>query len=534
MSQVIFEPAEEFERTYRKLHLDSVNQYFQHLVNTSGIDIEANRKTVKQYVDCTENVSALKKKRNWLRFWRVLMCITLVLIPVVILKMTPRIRQLLEEIETAEQRAGELLGIAQNQMAPLCALFTDRDCLNLVEGTLPLLDFADRFTAEQETDMCVNYDFCKDNTWERSTLDVLAGHFNENPFLFERRLVHTMGTETYHGYKTIHWTESYTDHEGRRQTRSRSETLHATVVKPKPYYHTQVVLHYCAQGGPELSFSRNPGHVEQLSERELERHVKKGAKKLQRLTDRATQEGDDFTAMSNEDFEVLFDATDRDHEVQFRTLFTPLAQTNMVELLRSKAGYGDDFTMIKRRRTNHVITEHSQRRMLVLAAAEYFSYSYDQILKNFVEKNDVFFRDVYFDFAPLWSIPLYQERPVHALKPLPPLSGVHSMRECEALANVANAAYLVHPNTKTAAMIKTIPIRSQDGVDEICVTAYSYDIAQRVDWVSVYGGDGHFHSVAVEWDEYLPLEARQNFRISTTQTQQPIVANRNGLYMYAI
>ena len=40
MSQVIFEPAEEYARTYRMLHLDKVNQYFQRLVQASGIDIE--------------------------------------------------------------------------------------------------------------------------------------------------------------------------------------------------------------------------------------------------------------------------------------------------------------------------------------------------------------------------------------------------------------------------------------------------------------------------------------------------------------
>ena len=532
MSQVIFEPAEEYERTYRMLHLDKVNQYFQRLVQTSGIDIEENRRTVQAYDAYTANVAELKKKRNWLRFWRVLMCISIVLIPVVILKTTPRIQQLLKDIETADQKADELLEQARQQMAPLCRLFTDRDCLALVEETLPLLDFADRLSSEQETDMCVNYDFGRDNTWEQSSLDVLAGRFNENPFLFERQLVHTMGTETYHGYKTISWTESYIDSEGKRRTRTQTETLHATVVKPKPYYTTQVVLHYCAQGGPELSFSRDPGHVEQMSERELERHVKKGAKKLQRLTDRAVQAGDDFTTMSNEEFEVLFDATDRDHEVQFRTLFTPLAQTNIVALLRSKAGYGDDFSMIKRRRTNHIFSQHSQQRMLVLAAAEYFSHSYDLILKNFVEKNAAFFRDVYFDFAPLWSIPIYQERPVHALKPLPPLSSIHSMRECEALANSANAAYLVHPNTKTPSMIKTIPLGSKDGTDEICVAAYSYDIAKRVDMVSVFGGDGRFHTVAVHWDEYLPLEARNHFHVSTAQTQKTVVAQRNGLLMY--
>lgn len=111
--------------------------------------------------------------------------------------------------------------------------------------------------------MRINYDFCEFDENEKSTIDVLAGNYNENPFLFENKLIHTMGTETYHGYKTIHWTETYRDSEGKLRTSHRSETLHATVTKPKPFYSTQVVLNYCSQGGPDLAFSRDASHLEQ-------------------------------------------------------------------------------------------------------------------------------------------------------------------------------------------------------------------------------------------------------------------------------
>jgi hypothetical protein len=91
--------------------------------------------------------------------------------------------------------------------------------------------------------------------------------------------------------------------------------------------------------------------------------------------------------MSNSDFEVLFDALDRNNEVQFRTLFTPLAQTNMVELIRSSSGYGDDFNFIKQNRTNKIVTQHSQGRVINLLASAYFSYSFDIIKENFINKN---------------------------------------------------------------------------------------------------------------------------------------------------
>ena len=185
-----------------------------------------------------------------------------------------------------------------------------------------------------------------------------------------------MGTEDYHGYKTIRWTETYRDSDGKLRTRTVSETLHAVVTKPKPFFNTQVVLNYCTQGGPELSFSRDATHLEQKSERAIEKIVKRGEKKLKKKTDKAISQNSDFMSMSNSEFEVLFDALNRDNEVQFRTLFTPLAQTNMVDLILSKVGYGDDFNFIKSKRTNKIISNHSQDRVINLLPEYYFSYSF--------------------------------------------------------------------------------------------------------------------------------------------------------------
>ena len=102
---------------------------------------------------------------------------------------------------------------------------------------------------------------------------------------------------------------------------------------------------------PELSFSRDADHVEQRSERSLQRLVKRGERTLQKKTEEAISENGDFMSMSNTEFEVLFDALNRTNEVQFRTIFTPLAQTNMVDLLLSKTGYGDDFNFFKNKLT---------------------------------------------------------------------------------------------------------------------------------------------------------------------------------------
>lgn len=534
MNSIIYNPLEEYENKFKALHLENTNRFFEKLVQQSGVNIEENRKTVQEYNTYNENLKKLKRKRNWLRVLRVLLILTILLIPLVIWKLTPVIRKLKEDIELADKKIAELLELAKRQMAPLNALFTDRDALELIETTIPMVSFEPCFTAKQELDMKINYDFSEYNDEEQSTIDVLAGRYNENPFLFENKVIHTMGTETYHGYKTISWTETYRDSNGKLCTRTRSETLHASVVKPKPFYSNQVVLNYGAQGGPELSFSRDATHLERKSEREIERYVKKGEKRLKRKTDKAISENQDFVSMSNTDFEVLFDALNRTNEVQYRTLFTPLAQTNMVDLLLSKSGYGDDFHFIKAKRMNRIISNHSQGRPIILLSGCYTSYSYDIIKDNFINRNTNFFKEVYFDFAPIWAIPIYQERPVHSLEPIPDYSQLYSRKECEALANAVDYRYVVHPDTKTNAILKSSYVGSKDKVDETRITAYSYDIEKRVDVIPVHGGDGFYHNVSVPWDEYIPLEETNHFFIADADVIQNehVIAKRNNLCIF--
>lgn len=534
METIIYNPLEEYEKSFKSKHLTKTNEFFDALVKKSGINANENRETVKQYNVYKENIKKLKTKRNWLRFFRVIMIITIILIPIVIWKVTPKIRKLKEEIEHALDKAEELLKKAYEQMAPLNALFTERDCLELIENTVSLMKFEKYFTAEHELDMTTNYDFLQDLSKDSSTLDVLSGRYNENPFLFENKLIMTMGLETYHGYRTIHWTETYRDSEGRIRTRTRSQTLHATVTKPKPFYSTQIVLNYGSQGGPELCFSRDASHLHQKSEGQLERHIKKGEKKLKKLTDKAIKENDDFVSMSNTDFEVLFDALDRTNEVQFRTLFTPLAQTNMVDLILSKTGYGDDFNFYKLNRMNIIITNHSQGRAIKLTPKDYVSYSFDIIKDSFINKNAEYFRAVYFDFAPLLAIPMYRDRPVHSLKPIPDLARSYSQKECESLTNLIEKHYVVHPRTKTQAIIKSQYVRSEGKVDETEVTAYSFDIFNRVDVVAVLGGDGRMHNVSVPWEEYSPLEHYTKFSVSSDGAIQNanVLARHNGLCIF--
>ena len=530
---LIYNPQDEYDKKYKSLHYENTVKFFNELAEKSGVNQEENERTVLEHDELVKKAKKIRKKIFWLKFLRVLMIITIVLIPLVIIKTTPKIKRLKAQASEFTNNAEKLIELAKKQVAPLNSLFSDKDCINLIESTIEGIKFEPYFSAKQEENMAQNFDFEQDAS-EHSTLDTLAGHYNQNPFVFETKRIHVMGQETYHGYKTISWTDTYRDSNGRLRTRRRTQTLHATVVKPKPFYREQLVLSYCAQGGPELSFSRDATNLDDKSEKQLDRYVKKGEKRLKKKTDKALQKNVEFVSMSNTDFEVMFDALDRDNEVQFRTLFTPLAQTNMVDLITSKTGYGDDFNFIKKRRTNKIITEHSQKRAVVMNASSYLSHSFEEIKNNFIDKNAEFFKSVYFDFAPIWAIPIYQEEPVHSLDPIPDLAKVYAQKECEAIANLISPENVVHPQTKTPAILKASPLGSSQSIDQVKITAYSYDINEQVDFISVLGGDGRWHSVPVPWQEFIPLTANSQFFVANEELAKDknIMAKRKNVCIY--
>ena len=62
MNSVIYNPLEEFDSKYRDMHSENTNKFFDELVKRSGIDIELNRETVRQYNEYKENLARIKKK----------------------------------------------------------------------------------------------------------------------------------------------------------------------------------------------------------------------------------------------------------------------------------------------------------------------------------------------------------------------------------------------------------------------------------------------------------------------------------------
>ncbi len=540
MDNDLLEPLKFYETRGRELHNENAQNYFDELLAKSGVNVEENRATVKAYKAEMHRIDKLNKKIRKYKTLRVLtvigviaaviaaiagvyylvtaggwkpivaLCVGLVFAVIGIIlckkKLTPTIKHATEVREKHERRAEELLGQAQEQTAPLNALFDDTDTLKLIEKTVPDFSFDRRFTKDHEALFVKQHDFWDLSRQTTSMTDTLSGRFAGNPFLFCRRRVHEMSTKTYFGTLLITWTEHYRDSKGNMRTRMRSQTLHASVIKPYPIFYTNSYLCYGSQAAPDLSFSRAPQHSEDLTEKQREKKIRKGEKKLQKKAEKALETGGGFQEMANSEFDVLFGAFDRDHEVQFRLMYTPLAQQNTVDLMTSETGYGDDFHFTKRKRCNIITSEHAQSWNMNTSAANYYSYDVDEIKTKFIQFNAAYFKSVFFDFAPLLSVPAYVEEPCVALEEIEDYESNYTYYEHEVMANAIGCSSFAHPQSDTEAILKTSVVHKGADEDKVDVTAFSFNAVERVDFIPVRGGDGKMHAVPVPWLEYIPVE----------------------------
>jgi len=393
---------------------------------------------------------------------------------------------------------------------------------------MPEIKFDRAYSNEREEELREDFDYVSFTGNETSIINTLSGKIFGNPFIFERYLIHQMGTCTYHGTLVISWTERYRDSDGRMRTRVRTQTLHASVVKPKPYYSIKTHLGFGSVAAPDLTFTRGESDTDELSERQMQRRIRRGEKKLQEKARDALENGESFQEMANSEFDVLFDATDRDHEVQFRLMYTPLAQKNTLDLLRSKDGYGDDFNFYKLKRYNIIKSVHAQNWDMDISTSRYVTHSVELSRKKFLDFNATFFKSIFFDFAPLMAVPAYQDEPTYSLKDPKPYKSYYPPYEHESLANKIGESVFAHERSGTNAILKTSILEQNDGVDRVVVTAYSYATENRVDFVPVLGGDGDIHNVPVPWVEYIPVSKQSDMMVKALNHTSREFSHKSG------
>lgn len=531
MLKDIYDPLTEYINVFHERFKKVAEETFAELATEAQVDIDANRETCSQLYETQSSLSSVKKRINCWNAWCVVLWIAVavgiiiaiykwhvisnniilllvagetVVLAYLLKRVHPRLKELKTERDELSSVADTLQDKAWEQMSLLNRLY-DWDILTrMMSKTVPRLEFDPYFTTKRLADLKMTYGWDDSFNSERSVIYSHSGLINGNPFIICRTRKMEMGSKTYEGSKTIYWTTSERGSDGKYHTVQRSQVLTAHVTAPYPEYYEKTRLIYGNTAAPDLIFYRSQsglaGNENSLSFKWKRRSLRKKARNLSNA---------DFAMMTNEDFEVAFNTSNRNNNQQFALLFTPLAQESMLKLLKDKeVGFGDDFDFDKNQMINIIIANHMQGIDLDMNPEQYQHFDYDVAKKDFYEINAHYFRAIYFCLAPLLCVPMYQQiRPLHEIygRNMPQHS---AFWEHEALANFWGQDNFKHPECATNCILKTSQNKNSEDRSTITVYAHGYKIKKRVTYCSKWGNDGRMHEIPVYWDEYLPVTGK--------------------------
>lgn len=544
MAEDLLEPLSLYNKTLKNEFHQHAEEYFDELIEKSQVDVEGNKLTVKAYKEDLAKLEVAKKKKAKTRSLKIfliiltviffiaailfgycafttptfsfiadlsiaIVCLGLGILMIVLLagKIKKKLKEQQQIIDELTNAAAQRLAEAQAQMVCLNRIFDWNAHAEIVKRTTDVLKIDRYFDVQRYHYLHENYGLEDELDEHISTDMIMSGEIQKNPFLLVRQVKQTMGSKTYYGTLVISWTETVRDSNGKSHTVTRTQTLHASVIKPIPVYNYNTFLVYGNEAARDLHFTRSPSGASGLSEKQIDAKVKKGMKSLTKKAKKDLAKGNSgFTALGNEEFDVLFGAKDRDNEVEFRLLFTPLAQKSLLELIKNKEPYGDDFYFVKDGPLNFISSNHSQNQDYYGNPARYISYDLEESKKTFVDYNDNLLQGLFFDLAPVLCIPLYQQHEPNAFDPYPTYSQNFTSYEMEVLSNAFDPNIFKHPETVTPVVLKSNFQEKAGTADMTVIKAFSYKTEDRVDYVPVIGGDGRTHSVPVPWQEYLPID----------------------------
>ena len=564
MLEPIISPLQYYLNDAKSRHAKNVRAYLDLAVQESKVDKEENAKTVQAYdslqteIHARQNdISKKKSARAWAIVGAILIAVCVVGVAaycglplpfvvalgillcvagiVVLVKThkshTSSLNALTQELQNLQNESNKVLQQAKKQTFPLCSLLTDKVALQLVSKTMPCFAFDDYLSQERFAELVQKYGFRDPVDTLSYTVDTLSGELYGSPFLYLQTCNHYIGTKTYTGSLHISWTTTSRDSQGKTITQHHSQTLYASLIRPYPYFNLHTAMYYGNEAVPNVDFSRTYQHVEDKTDEQVARTVRKGERKIERLENTALKTGDDFMGVLNSEFDVLFGATNRTDDYEFREMFTPRAQESMLELLRYADGYGDDFTFSKSGTICTIVSEHMQRLPLSPVSALYHSHDLKKVEQSFIAENEEFFKSVYFDFAPLLLIPPYQQ-PLIPSKAV--TQGAPSYHTRETIAWRLREE-LLPCDADTEGVYKTELLESENGVERIRVSVLAYRKEARRSYENVYGGDGRMHSVPIDWYEYIPTKSSAIIKLepTTPYNASPETATKfHGFFAY--
>lgn len=566
-----FDPKDYYEKDVKSRLEENATKYIDDLINKSGISLEENKLQVKNIEKSIakdkENegrLSNYKILRGFCIFFTIASIIGLIIgifflrsdeaevdsnvmmwggiligaslligigcLLLIFLKLNKIIKKLKLKDDENNAEISKLVNEAKAYVAPLINAFDFYDFNNIVKETTNIFQLDDYLDYEKLALMRLGYGLTSEPTLNESIVAVTSGSVRTNPFIRIKVFEKSDSTKTYVGTKVITWTETVSDGKNGTKVVTRSQTLTATVTKFCPSYANASYTIYANEAAPNLKFSRQPSGLEALpSDSEVQKYVNKHEKKLEKLSKKSISNGGNLTFMANTKFETLFGALDRNNETEYRLLFTPLAQQNMCEII-TQSPYGDDFSFFKRNKINIVSSLHG--RQIFEYDDEMFDeeYNVELIKKTFVQTICEIYKSLYYEMAPILSVPLYQTTEGGKYDIKRELDQQLSDFEAEAFANSMNVEDFRPTGTKTPVILKTKYLSTSSNVDIYDVASSSYKTYDRVDYVMVAGGDGRLHSVPVHWIEYIPESTHKQIAVAKNDEEHTNVNKMKDTY----
>ena len=560
----ILEPRKKYYQELEKTHLDNVTAYFEDLVRQSQVDAAANKVTCDKIRGVESEIIKLKKKESAGRgkmalvivlffialfaglimltignmsdpknallivFGSLIVVASIVLLIVAIIKRMKNSKIITKLLESKTKELAELKNQAYGQMAALNALYEWNIYNILMCQTTPLINMDRIFDMEKYNQLRDKFNWDDPNDVSRSTIFAQSGSILGNPFIICREYRQSMINYTYTGSKEITWTERVSNGKGGYTTRIRHQTLTASVVKPKPTYDYNTRLIFGSEAAPDLTFTRDPmDHG--YSEGDLKSFFKKQEKKV----DEYIKKHPNFTPLGNDEFEDFFGGFDRDHEVQYRLLFTPLAQKSMLDILKNSTPYGDDFSFYKAKMINTIISRHSQTLDYDGYPSVFYHYDLEAARENFIRRNVDYFKGVFFDLAPLLAIPLYQQYPTNDYIFNRDVGADYSRHLSEMEANRYESDYFQSGESITPSILKSEFIKQKGGAHSVYIHAHGFKGVEHVEYITRLGGDGKKHDVPVHWIEYIPVTKTTPFVVQSTDLTRKQFLELNSTNEYS-
>lgn len=557
IEKIIENPCKDYPR-YAQERTDSATAYFDALAKDSKVDVGQNQATCEKYYSAkneSEEGTKSANRRNGYCIARIFVgligCVAgffrfrgsksigikvlgvLIFLAALIgaiavnIVQSKRAKQDKLTASKAQEKADYYASQASEQRQPLWSMIFPDRADKRIRKILPIIHIDPSFDINRYAYRVKKFGLPRsEGDVDASVLFAKSGRINGNPFLVLREKYHHDERKTYVGTRTVMVRHSYTDSKGNTHYTTTPEVLTATYSELAPFYDFSHVLIFASEAAPDLKFSRNP--VLSSGNENIKKVIKNNSKILEKESLRQRNDDNPNTnlqVMSNDEFESLFFAKNRNNEIQFRLLFTPLAQVNRVDLIKNSP-YGDDFCFVKDKRLNYIITGHSLNYSFDFNCSAQYIFDFKVLRNQFITGRQDYFKSFYFQLAPLLTIPLYQQ-----LKPFEYIYGREygfcvSPYDHESRANRRPDSRLRPKGSSTDRILKSSYEKSIGLFDLITVESFAYHATPQTALVPIVASDGNVYNVPVPYYTYSPVRKKTRLAVRKTGYENGELRNR--------